>query len=516
MRDFDKVEEGKGSSNLKPVIIFVLLCLVIVGAVAYIIINLTEQYNFLSEQYVKIQDKVMKISSEVTPENLLVKKGEQQGEKVVEKEKLLAGNTIDNVGKTGENEKEVKTSVALAKNTLKVEEITSGEEIIVTPKENAKNVKNVANEVQNIKEYYLLELLAGKNIDEVSAAADFYSKYFNNVRIKPDKNEKSFIVQCCMTNDIDELKLNQVEAKRRFNLNPSMIKVSEWVYKENSKTPNQDSLHYILQLSTNTTNKEATDIMNFYKQYYFDTYVTLDENDKVKWYRVRCCFSQDIDEAKKRLEEIMSRFNISPVIIAAKEEIYKEVKPEYKYVLELNRKKSLKDAKEIVDFYNNYLKDAYISKDKDERNETIYTIKCCVSSTEKEAERMKSDLKDRFNILSSVVKVDLQKEERVALANEEKNVSEPTTPGGSKDKKSNVRYVLQLVSNRNEKETIEMANFYKKYFEDISVVSQKTEDNTIWYKIRCCSTEELDEANKKLKEIKEQFNIEPIIVKTTQ
>jgi len=126
---------------------------------------------------------------------------------------------------------------------------------------------------------------------------------------------------------------------------------------------------------------------------------------------------------------------------------------------------------------------------------------------------MKSDLKDRFNILSSVVKVDLQKEERVALANEEKNVSEPTTPGGSKDKKSNVRYVLQLVSNRNEKETIEMANFYKKYFEDISVVSQKTEDNTIWYKIRCCSTEELDEANKKLKEIKEQFNIEPIIVK---
>jgi len=115
MRDFDKVEEGKGSSNLKPVIIFVLLCLVIVGAVAYIIINLTEQYNFLSEQYVKIQDKVMKISSEVTPENLLVKKGEQQGEKVVEKEKLLAGNTIDNVGKTGENEKEVKTSVALAK-----------------------------------------------------------------------------------------------------------------------------------------------------------------------------------------------------------------------------------------------------------------------------------------------------------------------------------------------------------------------------------------------------------------
>ena len=79
-----------------------------------------------------------------------------------------------------------------------------------------------------------------------------------------------------------------------------------------------------------------------------------------------------------------------------------------------------------------------------------------------------------------------------------------------------MRYVLQLVSNKNEKETMELANFYKKYIKDIQVVSQKADDNTVWYKIRCCSTEHLEEANKKLKEIKEQFNIEPLILKSTE
>ena len=516
MRDFDKVEEKKGASNLKPVIVFVLLCLVIVGAVAYIMINLTKQYNFLTDQYAKIQNKVMKISSDITSESLLEKKREQQEKKITEKEKLLADNTTHDVAKIDENKKSVKKSVDVAKNALKIEEATLAEEIIPTPEGNTEEVKIASNDAQNIKEYYLLELLAGKNINEVNDSADFYGKYFKNVRIKPAKEGKSFIVQCCATNDLDELKLNKLEAKRRFNLNPTMIKVSEWIYKENNKTSGQDDVDYVIQLSTNATNKEATDIMNFYKQYYFDTYVATDKSDKTKWYRVRCCFSPNLDLANKRLEEIKDRFNISPMIIATKEEIYKEVKSEYKYVLVLNRKKSLKDAKDISKFYNNYLKDTYISRDKNERNETIYAIKCCVSSTESEAEKMKNDLKDRFNILSTIIKVDLQKEERVDAESNEKNINEPVVTDESREKKPIVRYVLQLVSNKNEKETMELANFYKKYIKDIQVVSQKADDNTVWYKIRCCSTEHLEEANKKLKEIKEQFNIEPLIVKSTE
>ena len=66
------------------------------------------------------------------------------------------------------------------------------------------------------------------------------------------------------------------------------------------------------------------------------------------------------------------------------------------------------------------------------------------------------------------------------------------------------------------KETMDMAKFYKKYLEDVSAISQRSDNDNIWYKIRCCSTESLEEANKKMIELKEQFNIEPIIVKTTE
>jgi hypothetical protein len=73
MRDFDRVKDGKGNSNFKPVIIFIIICLIIVGAIAYIIINLTSQYNFLNEQYAKVQRKVMKIGSDIPPEKLFKK-----------------------------------------------------------------------------------------------------------------------------------------------------------------------------------------------------------------------------------------------------------------------------------------------------------------------------------------------------------------------------------------------------------------------------------------------------------
>lgn len=502
MRDFDKVKDGKGSSNFKPVIIFVLICLIIIGAIAYIIINLTSQYNFLNEQYAKVQKKVMKIGSDISSENLFKKDEKKQSDEMVNNRKIT-GNKMVKAEKDEE----------LTENKFKIQEIPAKEEIIVSREI---LTEQPAIDDQSVKEYYLLQLMEGKNINDVDAVADFYSKYFNNVHIKPIDEKNSFMVQCCATNDLNGIERNKIEIKRRFNINPKVIKVKEWLYKENNRNNDGGKLNYVIQLSSNMTDKEAKDIMNFYKKYYLDTYIITDERDNNRWYRVRCCFSSTIDESKRRLTEIMNRFNISPVIISTTYEEFKEVKPEYKYVLELNRKKSLKDAKEIVEFYSNYLKDTYITKDADENSDTIFTAKCCVSSTEKEAEDMRNNLRDRFNILSKVIKVDLQKEERVEHKNLGGNLTELTTIKDSKDKKSVVRYVLQLVSNKNEKETMDMARFYKKYLEDVSVVSQKSDNNNIWYKIRCCSTESFEEANRKVIELKEQFNIEPIIVKTTE
>lgn len=502
MRDFDRVKDGKGGSNLKPVIIFVLICLIIIGAVAYIIINLTSQYNFLNEQYAKVQKKVMKIGSDISSENLFKREDKKQSDDTINNKKLSVNSTD-----TAEKDTE------LTENGFDIKEIPAREEIIVSREI---PTEQPVIDVQSAKEYYLLQLMEGKNINEVNAVADFYNKYFNNVHIKPVDEKNSFIVQCCTTNDLNGIKRNKIEIKRRFNINPKVIKVKEWLYKENNKNNDGGKLNYVIQLSSNMTDKEAKDIMNFYKKYYLDTYIITDERDNNRWYRVRCCFSSTIDESKRKLSEIMNRFNISPVIISTTYEEFKEVKPEYKYVLELNRKKSLKDAKEIVEFYSNYLKDAYISKDRDDNNEPIFTIKCCVSSTEKEAEDMRNNLKDRFNILSKVIKIDLKKEERVEYKKLVGNLNDLPNVEETKGKKSVVRYVLQLASNKNEKETMDMAKFYKKYLEDVSVVSQRSDNDNIWYKIRCCSTESLEEANKKMIELKEQFNIEPIIVKTTE
>jgi hypothetical protein len=511
MRDFDRVKDGKGNSNFKPVIIFIIICLIIVGAIAYIIINLTSQYNFLNEQYAKVQRKVMKIGSDITPEKLFKKDGKQ------------AQDNSKNL-KVAINDKKEKSGKAQIKNgqdkkksdEIEIEEVTSKEEVIAPKEIIAKQIDKHKETPQNINNYYLLQLIEGKNINEANAVVEFYSKYFDNLHIKQSGNKSTFIVRCCTTENLDKIKLNKSEVKRRFNINPEIIKVSEWLYKDSGKKEASRNINYVLQLSSNTTRKEASDIMNFYKQYYFDTYITTDKVNNAQWYRVRCCFAPSIDEAEKRVLDIKDRFNVSPIIIATKDETYKIIKPEFKYVLELNRKKSLKDAREIVEFYSSYLKDTYISKDKDESGNDIYSIKCCISQTEREAENIKNNLKDRFNILSDIMKVDLKKEERIEPANSQEDVSKAAIIEGDSDNKSKVHYVLQLASNRVEKETLDMAKFYKKYIKDITVISQKSDTNTVWYKVRSCTSDSLEEANKKLLELKEQFNIEPIIVKTIE
>ena len=512
MRDFDRLKDDRGNSNFKPVIIFVLICLIIIGAITYIIINLTSQYNFLNEQYAKIQRKVMKISSDITPENIFKKDGKQAQDNdsrnlniVINEKRLMPENSQI---KKGQGKKKGDEIV--------IEEVTSKEEVIAPKEIIAKQIDKHKETPQNINNYYLLQLIEGKNINEANAVVEFYSKYFDNLHIKQSGNKSTFIVRCCTTENLDKIKLNKSEVKRRFNINPEIIKVSEWFYKDSNKKDASSNINYVLQLSSNTTRKEASDIMSFYKQYYFDTYITTDKVNNAQWYRVRCCFAPSTDEAEKRVLDIKDRFNISPIIIAAKDEAYKDIKPEYKYVLELNRKKSLKDAREIVEFYSNYLKDTYISKDKDESGNDIYSIKCCVSQTEREVENIKNNLKDRFNILSDIMKVDLKREEIIEPANSQEYVSKAAITEGNSDKKSKVHYVLQLASTRVEKDTLDMAKFYKKYIKDVGVVSQKSDTNTMWYKIRCCSSDSLEEANKKSIELKEQFNIEPIIVKTIE
>jgi hypothetical protein len=492
MRDFDKLQEDKGSSNYKPIIIFICICILIIGAIIYVITELTTQYNFLNEQYAKVQKKVMKVN-----------------ENAPSMEKYNKTAEVDVPNSKGEVRKE-----NIENNHSKLEKVDSSNlGLLINKGDNITQDAVAVDEKDTVKEYFMLQLMEGKNINEINEIANFYSKYFNNVHVKPINDKTSYIVRCCRTDKFEKIKINEMEIKRRFNINPHIIKVSEWV--NNNKPINSDKYEYIIQLSSNTSEKEASDIMHFYKKYFFDTYIATDEDNGIKWYKVRCCFSSSLKDAERRVAEIKERFNISSTIIAIQDELYKEKIPQIKYVLELNRKESLEEAKEIMEFYGHYFKDTYITQCAD-KNGLTYAIRCCTAATEEDALKVKNDLKDRFNIMSTIVKIDLLNEKKIDSVEKSSEKKDMIKVNEKNIDKTKVHYLIQLASNKNKKETMDIVKLYKKHIDDVYYISQRVDNDTTWYKIRCCATDDLEEANSKLVELKKQFNIEPIIVKSTE
>ncbi|MDY6820223.1 MAG: hypothetical protein SVN78_01200 [Deferribacterota bacterium] len=503
MKDYDKIKEGEDRKSLTPITIFIVICFVILGIIVYIIISLNNQYNYLSEEYAKLQEKPLKLNEQNmgTPKSDL---------KITEKKDNI---TVAKV-KQG---KDKKNSIALAKDEQKIDKTKSS---IKTEKNlkvaldntsrkvNTKEKREILAKESEKKKRWVLNLIQTQNLNDARTIFNLYSSYLENLYIykswSNNKNKPIYLVNYYpTTHNLEDLRLKKIELKRKFNLNSQILEFSEWYLKESSfeKDYKENSgITYTLQLLTNNSKEVATNLNNMYKKHIGDSYIIKDIANGITWYKIRCCSINAAEEAIQKSREIESRFNIKPYIIASTYNVVKDKEKNFKYVLVINKRKGIEDAVKIASFYKQYLEDIYITADGRDSNR-FYTIKCCQSETLEDAKKQMSNLKKRFNLKSSPLKVDINSENKIVWEN--------LVGKNSKKKKM---YVIQLSSHKNIDVAQNLLDFYKNYYSDAHIFSDENNNKSKWYKIRCCTTKDYNSAKANLDEIKDRFNIEPVVV----
>lgn len=97
---------------------------------------------------------------------------------------------------------------------------------------------------------------------------------------------------------------------------------------------------------------------------------------------------------------------------------------------------------------------------------------------------------------------------------EQKAVTERKTVENAQDIPSNKgNYLVQLMSLNNEEDAKNAVSKYKSELKDIFYTKADLGEKGIWFRVRCCSSSTIDEANSKLSEISDKLKIKGIVVK---
>lgn len=241
MRDIDKIKEKSEKDEVKSILGFVLLFLIVFGIITFSIIKLTNQYLTLKKQ--------------------------------LEESKNVQLTTIP-----GEEGK-------------KLEYKLDGDKIKVS------ELKEFA---EKAAENSLKEDLSDDNNSQIMSI---------NEPKKVNKKETS----SANLNQQSDTKID-LDKKLKSKENTKQIE-----HKENSHVVVNKAVPseaYVLQLMALKDESDAKDVIQKYKGELKDIYyIKVDLGAKGVWYRVRCCSSLTLDEAKSKLEEIDKKYKIKGFIV---------------------------------------------------------------------------------------------------------------------------------------------------------------------------------------------------------
>lgn len=255
MKDIDKIKEKNEKDEVKSILGFILLFLIIFGIITYAIIKLSTQYFALKKELEETKKEQLttipaedgkKIEYKLEGDKIKVQEIKKEAERVAEnilREDSVDINLPDN--KTLKNEKKV-GNVGKEKSVEKKTEYPGSEQI-------KKEVTNISKNTDN-KKTEKLETSSNvmENLKTVS---------------KPPKavdSDSNFVIQLMAFKDENDAK--SAVDKLRNNIND--------IY-----------------------------------------YIKADLGEKGTWYRVRCCSSATIEEAKSKLQDLDNRFKIKGFIV---------------------------------------------------------------------------------------------------------------------------------------------------------------------------------------------------------
>ncbi|UOD34176.1 SPOR domain-containing protein [Deferribacteraceae bacterium V6Fe1] len=251
MRDIDKIKEKKEKDEVKSILGFVLLFLIVFGIITFAIIKLTTQYFTLKKEL----EESKNVQLSTTPV--------EDGKKL---EYKLDGDKI----KVSEL-KEVAEKAA--ENSLKENLPDESEQQIGNTKEPEK-----VNKEEFKKETPPVQLKKNEAINQKSDA-----------EIKPEKKLESKPVA----------EKNKDEEKSKSVVN-NTIKNGAYAIQLMAFKDESDA--------KSAVQKYKNDIKDIY-------YIKADLGTKGVWYRVRCCSSSTLDEVKSKLQDINEKYKIKGFIV---------------------------------------------------------------------------------------------------------------------------------------------------------------------------------------------------------
>ncbi|KAA0257413.1 SPOR domain-containing protein [Deferribacter autotrophicus] len=255
MKDFEKIKEKKKNDDFKGVLFIGLIFVIAVGIIVFIIIQLTNQYIELKEKLTK-ENK----SYEETLTN------PEESEK-----KIIISSNNKSVVDVKEIENRVKKTFSLK--------------------------EELSNETKE------KEIVADKNVKDDSIKNKFTK---NQETLEKEKKE--------IKNKTEQpLKIVKSETK---NISPKTNQKKE---RKINKTKESDKLakkRYVVQLMAFKNQDVAKNELKKIQKILPDAFLMkIDLGSKGIWYRIRCCYTESYETAKKKVENIKKQLRVNPIIV---------------------------------------------------------------------------------------------------------------------------------------------------------------------------------------------------------
>ncbi|MCB4205059.1 SPOR domain-containing protein [Deferribacterales bacterium Es71-Z0220] len=251
MRDIDKIKEKKEKDEVKSILGFVLLFLIVFGIITFAIIKLTTQYFTLKKEL--------------------------------------------------EESKNVQVSATPVEDGKKLEYKLDGDKIKVS------ELKEVA---EKAAEDSLKENLSGENEQKIGGAKE------PEKVIKEEVKKEALPIQVKKNENINQESSVEIKPEKKPENKPIDEKIK---VEEKPKSIVNNTAHsgvYAVQLMAFKDESDAKSVVQKYKNDIPDIYyIKADLGTKGVWYRVRCCSSSTLDEAKNKLQDINEKYKIKGFIV---------------------------------------------------------------------------------------------------------------------------------------------------------------------------------------------------------
>ncbi len=123
------------------------------------------------------------------------------------------------------------------------------------------------------------------------------------------------------------------------------------------------------------------------------------------------------------------------------------------------------------------------------------------------SEKQKANDKNKKTDKKSLTDKNIGKEKK------EKIVKKKTPEKHVSTKRTNYPYAVQLMAFKNKTDANNQLKKFKKYIDDVYVVKADLGKKGIWYRLRCCKSENKNKALNKSKEINKKLNLKSIVVR---